>query len=84
VQISKSVKFSAEVELGQFAMRTVTVTLSHEELGLAEPSDVDSLYATSRELSKHAEALIALELIRVGKLNRKQVAERLRRWAPSP
>lgn len=79
MELSKGFK----VQTVQFENRTFYVSLSHKEIGLADPTSVQELRDTAAELSLQAEALVLIEMVKCGRIQPSSIAERLRPWLPS-
>ncbi len=79
MQIKKGFKYQNE----SFGSKTFEVVFTHQELGLADPTSVEELRNVLASLSFEAEALLAIELVKLGRLHPQQIKERLHPWIQS-
>ncbi len=80
MQVERSFKYVPEPN--EYGSEGFSITLSHEELGLEAPNSPETARALAGQLAQQAEAIILIEKVKHGRINREQVHETVRRWTP--
>jgi hypothetical protein len=65
-----------------FGSRSVLFSVSHEELGMRQPTNPDEVRAAASAMSREVQALIFTEEVKLGRIKPDQLHERLRLWLP--
>lgn len=77
--VSKEFKYSPF----QFESKAFFVSLSHDEVGLPSPSDIETVRATADAMSRVLEGLLIIEKVKLGLIHPDQVATQLQPWIPT-
>ncbi len=81
MQVSKNFKFSPA---DKFGSRGMNVSVSHEELGLPDPTTPAIFMENTKIMSYHLEAVMVIEEARYGVVAPDQIPQALKAWMSDP